>query len=428
VSAAEFFENFEDVTRKEGNWSKLMVEQIEYANTVVLNKVDLCNEEQLTKIENHLALFNPTATILRARNSVIDVSKVVHTGLYNPSQLKMFNHTVVDLGALPTCCTASIGRGESPCCRRARTFETEKSQVLLGSSKLPKTRHEARFGIRSFIYKARRPFHPERFNKNFLAPFFMFALSGEGVEDEDEGEEDQGEEDEDGEADEDEEEDDGEDEGEGGGQKQQSSDFVTAFNKLEKVRSQFGQHSPEYQMAANSADDQVYDAVEADSRARLKKQAKAVAKARREEAVREHQKSAKAKQLHRTATIGGVLRSKGYIWATHTHDFKTVYQQSCNTVTIDVEAGQWDVLNKKAWVVDQKKGHGHGHGMKSEHDIFREDFVEPWGDRRQEIVFIGNDMKHDVVQQILDDCQLTDAEYAIGVDGWKALWGNLGSA
>ena len=29
VSAAEFFENFEDVTRKEGNWSKLMVEQID---------------------------------------------------------------------------------------------------------------------------------------------------------------------------------------------------------------------------------------------------------------------------------------------------------------------------------------------------------------------------------------------------------------
>ena len=30
----------------------------------------------------------------------------------------------------------------------------------------------------------------------------------------------------------------------------------------------------------------------------------------------------------------------------------------------------------------------------------RENFENPWGDRRQEIVFIGNDMKHDVVQQI----------------------------
>ena len=37
-----------------------MVEQIEYANVLVLNKTDLCNEEQLIKIEDHLALFNPS--------------------------------------------------------------------------------------------------------------------------------------------------------------------------------------------------------------------------------------------------------------------------------------------------------------------------------------------------------------------------------
>ena len=403
-----------------------MVEQIEYANVLVLNKTDLCNEEQLIKIEDHLALFNPSATIIRARNSVIDVSKVVQTGLYNPEQLKMFNHTVVDLGAMPKCCSASIGRGESPCCRSARTFETEKSQVLLGSKKLPKTRHEARFGIRSFLYKARRPFHPERFHKNFLEPFFMFAHLDDDDDDEKEEDEDEDDENED-ENEDDENEDGGMDDKDAQKQQQKDTEFVTAFNELEKVRSQFGQHSPQYQKAANSAEDKVYDAVEADSRARLKKQAKAEAKAKREEAIWKHQKSAKEKQLHRTEIIGGVLRSKGFIWATHTHDFKTVYQQSCNTVTIDVEAGKWDVLNKKAWVVDSKKGHGHGHGVKSEQDIFRENFVEPWGDRRQEIVFIGNDMKHDVVQQILDGCQLTDTEFAMGIDGWKALWGDLGS-
>ena len=395
-----------------------MVEQIEYANVLVLNKTDLCNEEQLVKIEDHLALFNPSATIIRARNSVIDVSKVVQTGLYNPEQLKMFSHTVVDLGAMPKCCSASIGRGESPCCRSARTIKTEKSQVLLGSKKLPKTRHEARFGIRSFLYKSRRPFHPERFHQKFLEPFFMFAHLDEDDDDDDDENED------------DEMEEDGEDDdGEEVAQKQQqkNTEFVTAFNELEKLRSQFGQNSPEYQKAANSAEDKVYDAVEADSRARLKKQAKVEAKAKREEAIWKHQKLAKEKQLHRTEIIGGVLRSKGFIWSTHTHDFKTVYQQSCNTVTVDVEAGQWDVLNKKAWVADSKKGHGHGHGVKSEQEIFRENFENPWGDRRQEIVFIGNDMKHDVVQQILDDCQLTDAEFALGIDGWKALWGDLGS-
>ena len=44
------------------------------------------------------------------------------------------------------------------------------------------TRHEARFGITSFIYRARRPFHPGRFGDLLLEPFF----SKMQIEDEDE--------------------------------------------------------------------------------------------------------------------------------------------------------------------------------------------------------------------------------------------------
>ena len=36
------------------------------------------------------------------------------------------------------------------------------------------TRHENRFGITSFIYRARLPFHPGRLYDYFLDPFFIF--------------------------------------------------------------------------------------------------------------------------------------------------------------------------------------------------------------------------------------------------------------
>ena len=44
------------------------------------------------------------------------------------------------------------------------------------------TRHEARFGITSFIYRSRRPFHPGRLGDVLLEPFF----SKMQIEDDDE--------------------------------------------------------------------------------------------------------------------------------------------------------------------------------------------------------------------------------------------------
>jgi hypothetical protein len=44
--------------------------------------------------------------------------------------------------------------------------------------------------------------------------------------------------------------------------------------------------------------------------------------------------------------------------------------------------------------------------------------VEPWGDRRQEIVFIGMDIEQDRLTTALDDCLLNDEEMAAGPDVW----------
>ena len=78
-------------------------------------------------------------------------------------------------------------------------FQVELGVVTLNkTARQNLTRHKARFGITSFIYRSRKPFHPDRFGQQFVEPFFskMNLLEGhERVEDV-EGEEEKREEEE----------------------------------------------------------------------------------------------------------------------------------------------------------------------------------------------------------------------------------------
>ena len=43
----------------------------------------------------------------------------------------------------------------------------------------------------------------------------------------------------------------------------------------------------------------------------------------------------------------------------------------------------------------------------------------PYADRRQELVFIGHDMKHEAIQRELDRCLLSDNEMEMGLGKWE---------
>ena len=62
------------------------------------------------------------------------------------------------------------------------------SLVQLGSSptanKSQMTRHEKRFGITSFLYQSKRPFHPDRLYNQFIKQYFMpFSFQEDNDED-----------------------------------------------------------------------------------------------------------------------------------------------------------------------------------------------------------------------------------------------------
>lgn len=103
----------------------LLVEQVEFADVIVINKTDLVKPAKLGKLEGILRHLNPGARLLRARRGKVDPAAILATGLFDFEKAK-----------------------EAP----------GWLQEMRGSH-VPETEQ---YGITSFVYRARRPFHPGR--------------------------------------------------------------------------------------------------------------------------------------------------------------------------------------------------------------------------------------------------------------------------
>jgi len=105
----------------------LLVEQVEFANVLIINKIDRVSTEQVALLEAILRSLNPEATILHSKFGKVPLDRVLNTGLFD------FDRASQAAGWLQT-----LRGQEQP--------ETEE------------------YGIGSYVYRAEAPFHPQRFH------------------------------------------------------------------------------------------------------------------------------------------------------------------------------------------------------------------------------------------------------------------------
>jgi G3E family GTPase len=107
---------------------------------------------------------------------------------------------------------------------------------------------------------------------------------------------------------------------------------------------------------------------------------------------------------------GGLLRSKGYFWLATRHDIVGLWSQAGGSAEYRPVAQWWAAAPEGSLPEEEE----------SRMEITRE-WREPYGDRRQELVFIGQDLPREKMLEELEQCLLTDEEMETGPNGWKLL-------
>ncbi len=122
----------------------LLTDQVEFADVIVINKIDLITENQLKELYAILGKLNSAARILPAKDATVPLNEVINTGLFDYAKAE-----------------ASAGWIKE-----------------LESEHIPETEE---YGIGSFVFRTQKPFHPERFLNYISTGFPSSVIRSKGL-------------------------------------------------------------------------------------------------------------------------------------------------------------------------------------------------------------------------------------------------------
>ncbi|MFA9426192.1 GTP-binding protein [Natronorubrum sp. A-ect3] len=131
----------------------LLIEQLEVANLVVLNKTDLCEPSELEEAETLVTALQPEAETIRTEFSAVDPDRLLGVELFDAGrmgELAGWQHALADEHS------HDHADDEHDHDHHSHSHDDDHHEH--------DHRHpDERYGVDSFVFRARRPFHPERF-------------------------------------------------------------------------------------------------------------------------------------------------------------------------------------------------------------------------------------------------------------------------
>ncbi|KAG8688530.1 hypothetical protein FRC11_005272 [Ceratobasidium sp. 423] len=289
----------------ERNVTDLLVDQLEFADVILVNKTDIADRKTVGKVLSLIQTLNPRAKVIPTVRCRADLVEILNTRRFS------FEEAVTGAGWLQS------------------LQESIPRVTANGSTKnIPKPETEE-YGISNFVYRRRRPFHPERLWKIIGDKFVVIQNEYEELK---------------------------EDRSEGSDTSMEDSEDETDGSESREAQPQL---DPSARLAAKRAD----------------------------------------------PALSPVMRSKGFCWLATRNTLWGEWSQA--GVMFTLSGGQ-------NWFVSQPEELWADGNMEVVKAI-KQDFVGDWGDRRQEIVFIGGGetpMSQAKVERLLDTALLNDKEWA----------------
>lgn len=156
VDCFNFFKDFStnellkdrELTDMEGDFRtivNLLTDQIEFANVIILNKTDLVDEETVGVLKAAIHKLNPGARIIESSFGKVNPKEILNTGLFDFEEAQNSAGWQKELEA------------------ESHTPETEE------------------YGISSFVFRSKKPFHPERFWKYLGEEYPVGVIRAKGL-------------------------------------------------------------------------------------------------------------------------------------------------------------------------------------------------------------------------------------------------------
>ncbi len=137
--------NLSDIEGDNRSIVNLLTDQIEFSNVTIINKCDLVAKDHLDLLKSIIHKLNPSSKIIESNFSKIDIKEIINTKLFDFEKAEQSAGWIAELK------------------KDEHTPETEE------------------YGISSFVFRNKKPFHPQRFWSYVQNKFSSSIIRSKGL-------------------------------------------------------------------------------------------------------------------------------------------------------------------------------------------------------------------------------------------------------